>query len=108
MSADNLIAILITRDTHHSDGNGWSRPFDGGARDVFRVVHTSNPESFEYFLHNEIHNLGYWMNEVFARAQVVLDENTAWDLARKMADTQPILEHGIQVWDARPMNFPNH
>lgn len=108
MSADNAIAILATRDSFlQTDAGCWTRLADGPS-DVFRVAHIQGPDQFRDFLETEIHNLGWWMSQIFPYRKdgLFLEEEKALDAARRLARATPLLEHGIVLLDARPLNFP--
>lgn len=106
MSADNAVAILATRDRfrHEPCGTYTRLPPD---TDVWRVAHIGNPESFETYRTEELHNLGWWMAQAFRSARTFLREDRAVEYARHLEREIGVVEHGILTFDARPMNFPD-
>lgn len=55
----------------------------------------------------ERHNIGWWMDSTFPfdRTKAFLDEAGACAYAYDLAKDCPVLEYGVLLLDARPMNF---
>ena len=106
MSADNAIALLVTRDMFCKTTDSGSTLIDSDGRNVWRVAHIGNPEEFDHYKITEPHNLGWWMDAVFGKASTYLDEVEAFDAAIKMHDSMSFVEHGVVTFEARPLNFP--
>lgn len=105
MSADNAIAILITTDQF------WEGPEDcytnmGEGTPVYRVTHIQNPEAFDEYRTQELHNLGYWMHSVFGKAPCFKSKKEAMAAAIKRHDEIGYTEYGIITYDATDYNFP--
>lgn len=107
MSADNAIAILVTSDRMWRETeNSWSNM--GEDTPIWRVAHIQNPEQFDEYRHEELHNLGFWMDQTFGTAPAFKTEKEAMDVAMALYETYTIVEYGILTYDARPFNFPGH
>lgn len=108
MSADNAVAILITRDTFLQESEGhYTRIAPAGAGiPVYRVAHIQGPDTFEIFRTEEFHNLGWWMADAFSEALVFTDETAAEEAAYAMEEAISYAEYGIMTLDAQDLNFP--
>lgn len=105
MSADNAIVILKTTDKFRVYGNTLYNMF-GEELPAYRVAHIQAVDNFDYYVENEIHNLGYWMYYTFGKETPVYVYDTALKIAHKLLDSADYVEYGIVEIDASKYNFP--
>lgn len=106
MSADNCVAILKTTDKFKQSKPGHLE--NVGYITAYRIAHLQAIDNFDYYKHNQIHNLGWWMDECFGKSEVIYDEDKAILTAHKMAKNIDYLEYGIVTLDASKYNFPGY
>lgn len=107
MSSDNCIAILKTMDKFKQTSKGCFQNMFEERIPAYRVAHVQSVDSYSWYKENEPHNVGYWMYLSFGdETPVFYDEAEAFEYARKVADTVPILEYGILSVDASEYNYP--
>lgn len=106
MSADNCIAILKTTDNFIQENeNTFTNTFGKGII-AYRVAHIQAADNFNYYVENEIHNLGYWMQSEFKNIAPLYDYDEAFKIANKLLDGISYVEYGIVEIDASKYNFP--
>lgn len=106
MSADNAVAILITRDKFRKSGeHSWTNTWDEGAI-AYRVAHIQSADNFQWLINHEIHNLGAWMQDCFSLDEVFYDEREAFARARELIAEIGFVEYGIITLDGTAYNFP--
>lgn len=106
MSSDNCIAILVTRDKFEQVEENTLRNTFGKCVLAYRVAHAQAIDSFDWYKHNEPHNIGFWMNEVFGESKIFYSEVEARLHASNLHDEIGYTEYGIIMLDAREYNFP--
>lgn len=119
MSADNGIYILMTRDKFkqvidegRSKGVGYpvvvhENQFDAPTL-AYRVAHSCAIDNFNWYKENELHNLGWWMNEIWGNSNVLYSKAEAVKLAEEIESNLPYTEYGICFIDATEFNFPGY
>lgn len=95
MSADNTIVILGTVTNWKKHPSGFMEKIP--TKKVYRVTHVHAWDNYDYYLNNEIYNLGCYLNLVFEHSPVFdnLDEATSY--AWKLHDEIGYVEYGVQL-----------
>lgn len=106
MSADNCIAILKTTDKFIKENEYTLTNTFGKGVNAYRVAHIQAVDNFQYYIENEIHNLGAYLRSEFGKAQPVYDPDEAFKIAHKLLDSVHYVEYGIIELDASKYNFP--
>lgn len=106
MSSDNCIAILKTTDKFKVENEYTLTNTFGKGITAYRVAHICAMDNFEYYIENELHNLGYWMYANFPWKEVVYSYEDAISLADKYCKIVGYTEYGIVNIDASKYNFP--
>ena len=106
MSADNCIAILKTTDKFIKENEYTLVNTFGKGVTAYRVAHIQAVDNFDWYIENEIHNLGTWMLCGFGNVQPVYHQDEAFEIAHKLLDSIHYVEYGIVELDASKYNFP--
>lgn len=106
MSADNCVAIFKTTDKFIKENQYTLTNTFGKGVTAYRVQHIQAHDNFYWYLENEIHNLGAWMQSAFGKVQPVYDPDEAFNIAHKLLDSISYVEYGIVELDASKYNFP--
>lgn len=105
MSADNCVAILKTTDKFKVEGNIHYNTFGEGIT-AYRVAHIQAMDNFDWYVANEIHNLGAWMQSEFGKSEIFYTKQEAYKKAGNMLDSIDYVEYGIVDINASEYNFP--
>jgi hypothetical protein len=108
MSADNAIVILWTKDTFKKINDSYYQNMFDNKIDAYRVAHAQAIDNFDWYIENEPHNIGFWLNSVFSDSPVFYDKNAALDFAAIMLKQYEYVEYGIVDLDASNYNFPGY
>lgn len=106
MSADNCICILKTTDNFKQESAYTLSNTFGKGITAYRVAHVQAVDNFDYYVENEIHNLGAWMQTTFNVCIPLYNRDEAYVLAHKLLDSLHYVEYGIVEIDASKYNFP--
>lgn len=106
MSADNCIAILETTDKFKVVNKSMKKNmFKKGIR-AWRVAHIQAVDNYDWYVKNEIHNLGCWLNDLFGGSEVFYDRDKAVTTAYQLDADTIYTEYGVVNIDASDYNFP--
>lgn len=108
MSADNGIYILKTSDKFKKVSKGLLENLFYDRIIAYRVAHIQAADNFDWFVLNELHNLGAWMKDVFGDSTVIYDNKEAFQHAQSLLGTIDYTEYGICTIDATSYNFPGY
>ena len=100
MSADNCIAVLVTKDRYKKEGR-WPVRKDFLA---YRVAYTQALDNYDYIKENEPWNLGCYMQEVWGKSKVYESYEEALQYAQALESLHGPTEYGIRVI-IEDMNF---
>lgn len=106
MSADNCIAILKTTDNFIKENEYTLVNTFGKGIIAYRVAHIQAVDNFQYYLENEIHNLGAYLQSEFGNSEVFYSKEKAYHKAGEILDSIYYVEYGIIDLDASKYNFP--
>ncbi len=107
MSADNGIYILVTYDKFKRITKHSLRTLGGDKRILaYRVAHTQAVDNFDWYIENELHNLGEWMQNVFGKAPLFYSYSEAFKAAELLHKKVGYTEYGICTIAASEYNFP--
>ena len=114
MSADNGIYILSTKDKERKDDKGM---IILGEFIAFRVAHAQAIENLDWYMDEQLHNLGWYMHKVWGKSPVFYSAKEANTYAEKLLSKMNedmeeyggiILEYGIVQLPLLPLNFPGY
>ncbi len=108
MSADNGVYILETGDKFKEiSKNHFENLFDKRII-AYRVAHIQAADSFDWYVENELHNLGEWMEKAFGDSIVFYTKEEAFQHAQSLLAAIDYTEYGICTIDAIRYNFPGY
>lgn len=108
MSADNGVYILKTSDRFKEISKGYLQNLFDKRITAYRVVHIQAADSFDWYVINELHNLGAWMGKAFGDSTVFYDKEEAFQHAQSLLASIDYTEYGICTIDATRYNFPGY
>jgi len=106
MSADNWIYILHTKDKYKAH-RAYIFEKQESPIDAYRVANTQSIDNFDWYEKNEIHNLWYYMHEVWWGSKIYYSFEEAMEVAHVLEWNYWWTEYGINIIDATKYNFPN-